>query len=93
MTSGKLRQELKQSGLLQMTIGEIEMFIDTLGYLDILHPDDSHGMLYKHTLEKDMLCALKERGHAQHPVNRWTRKSGIDYKSISLLFDGIYDEK
>ena len=91
MTSGKLRRELKQSGLLQMTLDQIEVFINTLGYLDILHSDDSHGMIYSHTLERDMLYPLSERGYAEHPVNRWTRKCGIDYDSISMLFDGIYD--
>ena len=89
MTSGKLRFELKNSGLLKMTLDQIEVFINTLGYLDILHSDDSHGMLYKHTPEKDMLYPISDRGYAEHPVNRWTRKCGIDYDSISMLFDGI----
>ncbi len=91
MTSGKLRRELKRSGLLGMTLDQIEVFINTLGYLDILHPADSHGMLYTHTPQRDMLYALSDRGYAEHPVNRWTRKCGIDYKSISTLFEGIYD--
>jgi len=91
MTSSKLRRELKQSGLLNMTLDQIEIFINTLGYLDILHPDDSHGMLYRHTPQREMLYALSDRGDAEHPVNRWTRKCGIDYGSISMLFDGIYD--
>ncbi len=91
MTSGKLRRELKQSGLLQMTLDQIEVFINTLGYLDILHSDDSHGMIYVHTPEREMLYPLSDRGYAEHPVNRWTRKCGIDYDSISMLFDGIYD--
>ena len=91
MTSGKLRRELKQSGLLPMTLDQIEIFINTLGYLDILHSDDSHGMICTHTPEKDMLYPLSDRGYADHPVNRWTRKCGIDYDSISMLFDGIYD--
>ena len=91
MTSGKLRSELKNSGLLKMTLDQIEVFINTLGYLDILHSDDSQGMLYKHTPEKDMLYPLSDRGYAAHPVNRWTRKCGIDYDSISMLFDGIYE--
>ncbi len=91
MTSGKLRRELKQSRLLSMTLDGIEVFINTLGYLDILHPDDSHGMIYTHTPQGDMLYPLSDRGYAEHPVNRWTRKCGVDYASISLLFDGIYD--
>jgi len=74
-----------------MTLAQIEFFINTLGYLDILHSDDSRGMLYAHTPERDMLYPLSERGYAEHPVNRWTRKCGIDYNSISILFDGIYD--
>ena len=91
MTSGKLRRELKQSGLLRMTLDQIEIFINTLGYLDILHSDDSHGMVYSHTPEKDMLYPLSDRGYAEHPVNRWTRKCGVDYDSILMLFDGIYE--
>lgn len=90
MTSGKLRRELKQSGLLKMTLDQLEVLINTLGYLDILHSDDSHGMLYSHTRLRDMLFPLSDRGYAEHPVNRWTRKCGIDYNSISFLFDGIW---
>ena len=89
-TSGKLRRELKQSGLLSMTSEQIETFIDMLGYLNVLHSSDSFGVTAVHTSERDMLPALSDRGYAAHPVNRWTRKCGIDYDSISMLFDGIY---
>ncbi len=90
-TSGKLRRELKQSGLLTMTVEQIEALIDMLGYLNILHPNDSFGVTVGHICEKDMLSPLSDRGYAAYPVNRWTRKCGIDYDSISMLFDGIYD--
>ena len=90
-TSGKLRKELKQSGLLTMTLEQIGAFIDMLGYLNILHPADSFGVTAGHTCEKEMLLPLSDRGYAAYPVNRWTRKCGIDYDSISMLFDGIYD--
>ena len=90
-TSGKLRRELKQSGLLTMTMEQIEAFIDMLGYLNILHPSDSFGVTAGHICEKDMLLPLSDRGCAAYPVNRWTRKCGIDYDSISMLFDGIYE--
>lgn len=88
-TSGKLCKELKQSGLLTMTMAQIEAFVDMLGYLNILHTDDSFGVTIGHTCERDMLYPLSDRGYAAHPVNRWTRKCGIDYDSISMLFDGI----
>lgn len=91
MTSGKLRKVLKQSGLLKMTNDQIQHFVDMLGFLDILHPEDSHGMVYTHTMEKDMLDPLSFMGYAQHPVNRWTGKCGVDYESLKLLFDGIYN--
>lgn len=90
-TSGKLRRELKQSGLLTMTVEQLEAFIDMLGYLNILHPSDSFGVTVGHTCERDMLPALSDRGYAAYPVNRWTRKCGIDYGSISMLFDEIYN--
>ena len=90
-TSGKLRRELKQSGLLTMTMEQIEAFIDMLGYLNILHSNDSFGVTAGHICEKDMLLPLSDRGYAAYPVNRWTRKCGIDYDSISMLFDGIYE--
>lgn len=90
-TSGKLRRELKQSGLLPMTTAQIEAFIDMLGYLNILHPSDCFGVTAGHTCEKNMPYALSDRSYAAYPVNRWTRQCGIDYNSISLLFDGIYD--
>ncbi|MBO5898753.1 MAG: hypothetical protein J6R04_07060 [Clostridia bacterium] len=90
-TSAKLRQELKRSGLLTMTMEQIESLIDMLGYLNILHPNDSFGVTVGHICEKDMLPPLSDRGYAAYPVNRWTRECGVDYDSISLLFEGIYD--
>ena len=90
-TSGKLRKILKQSGLLKMTMGQIEACIDMLGFLNILHSDDAFGVTVGHTCKKDMLGPLSDRSYAAHPVNRWTRKCGIDYDSISMLFDDIYD--
>ena len=92
-TSGKLRRELKQSGLLTMTMEQIEALVDMLGYLNILHPGDSFGVTVGHICERDMLPPLSDRGYAAYPVNRWTRECGIDYDSISLLFEGIYDER
>jgi hypothetical protein len=88
-TSGKLRKVLKQSGLLTMTMEQIEAFIDMLGYLNILHPADSFGVTSAHIPERDMLPPLNDRGYAAYPVNRWTRACGIDYASVSLLFAGI----
>lgn len=90
-TSGKLRKPLKQSGLLHMTNDQLDSFIDLLGYLNILHSDDSFGVTVGHTKERDMLDPLNERSYFAHPVNRWTRKCGIDYESIHMLFDGIYE--
>jgi len=30
-------------------------------------------------------------GYAAYPVNRWTRKCGIDNGSVSMLFEEIYE--
>jgi len=90
VTPSKLRKELKSSGLLKMTIEQIDAFIDMLGYLNILHTDDSFGVTVGHTNEKDMLCPLSDRSYFAHPVNRWTRKSGIDYTMIDMLFGDLY---
>lgn len=89
-TSGKLRKPLKQSGLLHMTNDQLDSFVDLLGYLNILHSDDSFGVTIGHTKERDMLDPLNERSYFAHPVNRWTRKCGIDHASIKMLFEGIY---
>ena len=86
----KLRKELKSSGLLKMTIDQIDAFIDMLGYLNILHTDDSFGVTVGHTKESDMLYPLSDRSYFAHPVNRWTRKSGIDYDMIDMLFGDLY---
>ncbi len=86
----KLRKELKSSGLLKMTIEQIDAFIDMLGYLNILHTNDSFGVTVGHTKERDMLYPLSDRSYFAHPVNRWTRKSGIDYDMIDMLFGDLY---
>ena len=86
----KLRKELKNSGLLKMTIEQLDAFIDMLGYLNILHTNDSFGVTVGHTKEKDMLYPLSDRSYFAHPVNRWTRKCGIDYTMIDILFGDLY---
>ena len=86
----KLRKELKSSGLLKMTIDQIDAFIDMLGYLNILHTDDSFGVTVGHTCERDMLYPLSDRSYFAHPVNRWTRKCGIDYQMFDMLFGDLY---
>ena len=85
-----LRNELKQSHLLKMTIAQIDAFIDMLGYLNILHTNDSFGVTRGHTKEQDMLEPLSDRSYFAHPVNRWTRKCGIDYNMINQLFGDLY---
>ena len=67
--------------------------ISTAVTLPHSYPSDSFGVTAGHICEKDMLLPLSDRGYAAYPVNRWTRKCGIDYDSISMLFDKIYDSK
>lgn len=85
-TPSKLRTALKNSGLLKMTLAQIDAFIDMLGYLNILHTDDSFGVTVGHTKERDMLPPLNDRSYFAHPVNRWTRKNGVDHAMLELLF-------
>ena len=89
-TPSKLRKELKQSKLLKMTIDQTDAFIDMLGYLNILHTEDSFGVTACHTKKRDMLYSSNARSYFAHPVDRWTRKCGIDYAMISRLFDNLY---
>ena len=89
-TPSKLRKELKGSGLVKMTIEQIDAFIDMLGYLNILHTNDSFGVTVRHTERRDMLFPLSDRSYFAHPVNRWTRKSGIDFAMIDMLFGDLY---
>ena len=86
----KLRKELKQSGLLKMTTEQINAFIDMLGYLNILHTRNDFGVTACHTKERDMPGPLSDRSYFAHPVNRWTRKDGIDYDTIRHLFGNLF---
>lgn len=90
-TPSKLKKELKKSGLLNMTLCQIQVFIDMLGFLNILHSDDSFGVISKHICEKDMEQPKTAFSDASYPVYCWTRKCGIDYDSIAFLFDGLYE--
>ena len=87
----KLRKELKQSGLLKMTGRQIDSFIDMLGYLNVLHTDGSFGVTVCHTKERDMPDPISTWSDYAHPVNKWTRKCGIDHDMIHSLFDGLYE--
>ena len=85
-----LRKEIKASGLTKMTVDQTDAFIDMLGYLNILHTDDSFGVTVGHTKERDMLDPVNPRSYFAHPVCRWTRKNGIDYSMIEQLFGDLY---
>lgn len=89
-TSAGLRRHLKKSGLLKLTMEQLESFVDMLGYLNILHSPDSFGVTAGHTKERDMLPPLSERTYSAYPVNRWTRKHGVDHNSIHMLFGDLY---
>lgn len=86
----KLRKELQQSGLLKMTVRQIDSFIDMLGYLNILHTDDSFGVTVCHTKEREMLDPISTWSEFAYPVCRWTRKCGIDHDMIYSLFSDLY---
>lgn len=86
----KLRKELKQSALLKMTVRQIDSFIDMLGYLNILHTEDSFGVTVCHTNERDMPDPINTWSDYAHPVNKWTRKCGIDHDMIHSLFNDLY---
>lgn len=86
----ELRKALKSAGLLRMTTDQLNAFIDMLGYLNILHTEDSFGVTVEHTLLADMLPPLNMRTYFAHPVNRWTRKNGIDYAMLTQLFGDLY---
>jgi len=89
-TPGKLRGIIRKSGLIKMSVDETDAFIDMLGYLNILHPDDCFGVTHGHTLLHNQKDGLSSRGYAAYPVNRWCGKYGVDRGSVSALFDGIY---
>ena len=90
ITSGRLRDELKHSGLLKLTKDQIAAFIDMLGYLNILHTSDCFGVTKQHICERDMLPPLSDRTYYAYPVYRWTGKYGVDRESIQELFEGCY---
>ncbi|MGM9637947.1 MAG: hypothetical protein ACI3YK_08215, partial [Eubacteriales bacterium] len=81
---------LKKSGLLKMTLDQLDAFIDMLGFLNILHSPDSFGVTVGHTCIHDMLPPLSMKTYSAYPVNRWTMKYGVDHAAIHALFDGLY---
>ena len=86
----KLRKALKQSGLLSMNTQQINAFIDMLGYLNILHPDDSFGITVHFIRKRDIREPKNPRTYFAYPVNLWTGKDGIDYEMIDTLFGDLY---
>ena len=90
-TSSKLKKELKRSGLLSMTLEQIENFIDLLGYLNILHPADAFGVTVRHINYRDMRDPTTRYNNRAYPVNLWKGSDGIDYDSIHILFDHLFE--
>ncbi|MBO4873065.1 MAG: hypothetical protein J5496_06590 [Lachnospiraceae bacterium] len=80
----------KKAGLLSMTKKQTDLFIDALGYLNILHTADTVGIREKFVADLDMPYPLSSRTYFDYPVNCWKRSDGIDYQSIKTLFENLY---
>ncbi len=78
---------LKESKIIPIKTNELQKYLDILGYLDILHTDEYHGITKKFIRRIDMPDAVESRSNYDFPVHSWRAKNGVDWERVSELFE------
>ncbi len=81
---GKL---LKESKLIPIKTKELQPYLNILGYLDILHTEEYHGITKKFISRKDMPEPVESKSDYDFPVHLWKAKNGVDWKRVAELFE------
>ncbi len=81
---GKL---LKESKIIPMKTREIQNYLNILGYLDILHTEEHHGITKKFISRKDMPEPVESKSDYDFPVHLWKARNGVDWERVSELFE------
>jgi len=84
------KEILQERKILPFQSKEYQKYLDILGYLDILHTDDHHGITKKFICLQDMAEAEEHKNDYGYPVRLWRAKNGVDWKRVSELFDCFF---
>ena len=82
---GKL---LKESKIIPIKTRELQNYLDILGYLDILHTEEYHGITKKFIRRKDMPEPVEAKSNYSFPVHLWKAQNGVDWERVAELFEG-----
>lgn len=88
---GAYKEVLQKSKILPLKIKEYQPYLDILGYLDILHTEDHHGITKEFIRAQDMKEAEEYKNDYGYPVRFWRAKNGVDWKRVYELFDCIFE--
>lgn len=83
---GAYKKALREVKLFPQTVEETESFINTLGILNILHPQDMYGYAEKYTSAWEQKDADEHKNDYAYPVNHWRGADGVDYRMLEKLF-------
>ena len=89
---GSYKELLRKSKILPLRIKEIQSYLDLLGYLDILHTKEHHGVTKKFICIQDMKEADESKNDYGYPVRFWRAKDGVDWERVNELFMDILDD-
>lgn len=89
---GAYKELLRKSKLLPLKNNEIQLYLDILGYLDILHTNEHHGVTKIFIRRQDMKEADESKNDYGYPVRFWRAKDGVDWERVNELFMDIFDD-
>ncbi|MBO5324286.1 MAG: hypothetical protein J6A88_09395 [Oscillospiraceae bacterium] len=87
---GAYKEVLQKSKILPIKAREYQPYLDILGYLDILHTDEHHGITKEFIRGQDMQEAEEYKNDYAYPVRFWRGRNGVDWERVDELFGGIF---
>lgn len=87
---GAYKEILQKSKILPFKSREYSQYLDILGYLDILHTEEHHGITKQFIRVQDMKEAEEHKNDYGYPVRFWRAQNGVDWNRVSKLFDCIF---
>lgn len=88
---GAYKEILQKSKVLPFKTKEYAPYLDILGYLDILHTDEHHGITKKFICHQDMEESDEYKNDYGYPVRFWRAKNGVDWTRVHQLFDAVFE--
>lgn len=87
---GAYKELLQKRKILPFKTKEYQPYLDILGYLNILHTEEHHGITKKFISARDMDEPVEYKNDYGYPVRFWRAGNGVDWTRVHELFEGLF---